>query len=206
MHKLFWVFELILMGTPSVFPDLPFAFGVGLYLLAAFLALLVCVDFVRSRGWQAPAWLTLGRLSPISHDLMPLIELRNMAVGSGWDFGNTSRHPNDLVRALDEAGVRGLLTFYARDTSDTTNPALLRSRPRKKIKPDDWENLRFGIEGIAPLSCDDNMQTRLYRMNPYNELAYSDVHVERAAVKQWLKGPAAEFKGKHDAERKRDQG
>jgi hypothetical protein len=140
----------------------------------------------------------LYRLRP--SELMPLVELRDLAPTYGWDFGEPSLQVLDLMRALNEAGARGLLQFYARENPDST--ALIRGRPRALVLVDEWRNLQLSPNGFIVLECQDNMLTELHKRKPFGEKTHSDVYVMRRHVRRWLRRHAREFRGQHEVEKR----
>jgi hypothetical protein len=132
------------------------------------------------------------RLRP--NELVSVVELLHLAPRYGWDFADPSLQILDFKRALNEAGVRGLLHFYARENPDKT--ALIRDRPRTLISMDEWRNLQLSPDVFVPLECKDNMRTGLYKRRPFGENTHTDVYVMR----RWLRRYAREFRGQHEAE------
>lgn len=130
--------------------------------------------------------------------LMALLELRALAAMNGWEFPGT-RQLLDFDDALNEAGARGLVDFYGRPVGDQFIESVIRNEPRRKIKRDEWDNLRVSGDGLIDLECVDNFKASLARRNPYSEIAYMDAHVDRGQAEQWLP-QAMEFKGRRDAQ------
>jgi hypothetical protein len=135
-----------------------------------------------------------------STDLMPLISLRDHATAHGWAFDKESLQILDFIRALDEAGTRGLLTFYGRKATNESIAHIIRDKPRAPVPLSEWNNLRVSSDGLIDLGCNDNFKTALVKQCPYGEKVRADIFVEVKAARRWLKRHAPEFIGQNEAE------
>lgn len=185
----FVALELLVLGGAKLLDSIP------TWAIFCASGVLLVALWVWESGLRLPSGFALSRPRI---ELMPLIALRDLAAKNGWRMG--SLHVLDFVRALDEAGARGLLKFYARRNPDNTARELLRDRPREEVPSEEWKNLRVCTDGIMNYDCKDNADTSLRCRRPHLDRAYSDVHVERAAAKRWLRREAPQFRGQHEAE------
>ena len=106
-----------------------------------------------------------------------------------------------MMKALDEAGAQGRLTFQARE-SDGTEPVFrLIDNPRRPISQEEWSNLTLGLTAHlidVDLEKDyDNTSTAIHTRNPAGVTAFRDVHLNsREEALNWLKQAAPETMGK----------
>ncbi len=129
-----------------------------------------------------------------SGELMPLLDLRELATRRGWDLN--TEDAVDLVHALNEAGVRGLVEFNGRSWHDHMFESVVRGMPRKPIGKDEWSNLMIdGSTFYIPPA--DNFDTLIVRRQPYGEKAFADVHLKRDQAERWLRTHAKDYKGRH---------
>lgn len=194
MHDRYWNFAHLGAGFMltwlSTQPWFPWAQSLTLVAGLAFLAY--------------AAWGFLGRPTfsfgaKTKSDLMPLLELRELAGHSGWSLPDPSLHLTDLEHALNEAGVRGLVDFYARPAKDHMFDDLIKGEARQLVSREEWKNLEVSGRWID-LRCSDNFEMTLAKKEPrYGERAYADVHVDRAQAKRWLRSDAVEYKGRNQA-------
>lgn len=171
----------------------------GLQDIGLYLGLLLGIVGVLSVLWYVVAPLFPRLASNNGGSLMPLLELRSIAGKSGWDLPDPSLHLLDLEHALNEAGVRGLVDFYARPVKDHMFDDFIKGEARQLIPREAWQNLEVSGRWID-LHCDDNFEITLIQKEPrYGEKVYVDVHADRAQAKKWLRRDAPEYKGRNHA-------
>jgi hypothetical protein len=123
-----------------------------------------------------------------------LVEVRDLARNSGWDFTKEPLLLLDLKNALSEAGRLGTLTFIGRPYEGLSDRYSY-AQARIEIPKESWANMQVSPDGFIDLDCHDNAQTRVHLRNPIGKDAYTDIYIDRRAGKLWLRTEAALVKG-----------
>jgi hypothetical protein len=175
---------------PIAFPNAPSWVGYILLLLAASSSLRALQLWLSHSGSTIAFWRR-------GEDWMGLMELRRRAETLDWKLREKgSLQILDLKDALSDAGRLGTLSFAGRPFSNGMSDRYLHTYGRKKIGIPEWENLVVSPDAFINLECEDNEKTRLIKANPFGEIAFADIFVERARAIRWLKSDAVRSRGK----------
>lgn len=122
-------------------------------------------------------------------DLIPVLELRDLATKQGWDFySETSLECFDLAAALHQSALLCEIALYGR-TGNRDHPEIW--GPLNQIPDHHLQTMRITP---VPLVGKDNADTDVRAAN--SNLVYFDLHVDRGPATAWLKNSAIKRRGK----------
>jgi len=122
-------------------------------------------------------------------DLIPVLELRDIATKQGWDFySENSLECFDLAAALHQSALLYEIAVYGR-TGNRDHPEIW--GPLNQIPDHTWHSIRITP---VPLVGKDNTDTETRAVN--GDLGYFDLHVDRGPITAWLKYSAIKHRGK----------
>jgi hypothetical protein len=129
---------------------------------------------------------------PLADSRMPLVEMRKLAIRSGWPSDtNPATAPAvwiDFTDAIRQAGVDGSLRLFGR-LEKSSFREIVGSEPLRAIPPEHW--LTFKIDTMHFLRAEDNLDTVSYdQQNPragFHDVGrFRDIHIDRASALKWL--------------------
>jgi hypothetical protein len=129
---------------------------------------------------------------------MPLLELRDLAVGQGWQFrGPHTLDGPDLLEGLRQTALDGRISVWGRPSRNEFTD-LNKTEPLVAIPPDHWRD--FNIDWHSVIVGETNFDTRTE--NPrdsstpiHRRGCFIDLHVDREIAVAWLKEEAPAYKG-----------
>ena len=141
-------------------------------------------------GFGGLDWLKKQRT--VGPKRIPLIDVRNRAVETGWVFDGETLHCLEFMDALRQAGLDKTLQFWGRRTQSISSVTKL--YPLEKISECHWED--YQIDGLRMIAMEDNFDIVSANVTSGTEGGFSDIHVSSKKVFRWLRNDAEQFKGK----------
>lgn len=129
----------------------------------------------------------VSRAGAIANERIPLLDLRNLAIGAGWPTDHQDAKWLDFTKALRQSAVDGLLNVWGRQNSSDVDE-LVANEPLLLIDKSHW--IAFEIDTISMCSANKNLNVRTYNMRAHDwgkRDSYRDLHVSNGQAEQWLK-------------------
>lgn len=128
-----------------------------------------------------------------------ILELRDEAMKSGWDFVDPhSHHLLDFIQGLRQAAQDGQISFWGRpDRNDFEG--MTRKELLQKLPPDHFVDFNINVTGLQAVLVGDPLPTDNFYVMTYSsrlsQKGFADLHAAKDQALRWLRKDAEQFKG-----------